>query len=66
MIPIAPQELLQAAQARNSARKAVTDWMDQMSAQGLLRSNRDAPGWSAYVEAERALEAAVQRAGLVT
>jgi hypothetical protein len=45
--------------ARNEAMKEVNDWMLAEGRQGNLRFNDQAPAWSKYEAAQKALDAAL-------
>lgn len=48
-------ELIISARARVvKARRDVIDWMNAEGAAGRLRTNEQAPGWPAYIDAEDA------------
>jgi hypothetical protein len=64
MTDLASMGLAALARRRNTAAKAVKDWMDAEGREGRLRTNEQSPGWAAYDKAERDLWAAIQAVGV--
>lgn len=52
------------ARRRNNAAAAVQNWMYEEGMAGNLRQNSEAPGWLEYLQAQHALNQAVEAVGL--